>query len=154
MGLGGTLYAFSGIVVPDDYPSIQEAINQANEGDTIFVRNGTYYENVVVNKTVSLVGESVSNTVIDGNGIGDVVQIVEDNVSLSKFTIRNSGSVDFGIHLYVRNYLEDLFSLWMPDEEKKKGKEFEVDVAIKGAMSHPDISVMSELFSFHLKGRE
>jgi pectin methylesterase-like acyl-CoA thioesterase len=45
------------IVVPDDYPTIQEAINAATPGDTIFVRAETYYENVVVNKTVSLIGE-------------------------------------------------------------------------------------------------
>ena len=39
------------IIVPDEYSSIQEAINNANEEDTIFVRAGIYYEHVVVNKT-------------------------------------------------------------------------------------------------------
>jgi len=33
--------------------TIQEAINAANPGDTVYVRNGTYYENIVVNKTVA-----------------------------------------------------------------------------------------------------
>ena len=28
------------ITVPDDYPTIEEAINHANAGDTVFVRNG------------------------------------------------------------------------------------------------------------------
>jgi len=79
------------IIVPEDYPTIQEAINNANEGDTIFVRNGTYYENVVVNKTVSLVGENRETTIIDGGGTGRVVHIVVDNVNITQFTMRNSG---------------------------------------------------------------
>jgi len=80
------------IIVPDDYPTIQEAINNANDGDTIFVRNGTYYEHVVVNKTVSLIGENRETAIIDGNGTGKVVHIVVDNVNITQFTIRNSGS--------------------------------------------------------------
>lgn len=34
------------IVVPDDYPTIQNAIDSADEGDTLYVKNGTYCENV------------------------------------------------------------------------------------------------------------
>jgi parallel beta-helix repeat protein len=80
------------IIVPDDYTTIQEAINNANDGDTIFVRNGTYYEHVVVNKTVSLIGENRETAIIDGNGTGKVVHIVVDNVNITQFTIRNSRS--------------------------------------------------------------
>jgi len=79
------------IVVPDDYLTIQEAINAAYDGDTIFVRNGTYHENVVVNKTVSLIGENKGKTIIDGNGTGTVVDLTSQNVSLSNFTIINAG---------------------------------------------------------------
>ncbi|MCJ7570581.1 MAG: hypothetical protein MUO82_01710, partial [Candidatus Thermoplasmatota archaeon] len=52
--------------------TIQEGINNATAGDTVFVYNGTYYENVVVNKTISLVGEDKNGTIIDGSGGGDV----------------------------------------------------------------------------------
>ena len=55
------------IVVPDQYSTIQAAINHANDGDTISVRAGVYYEHVVVNKTVALVGENKETAVIDGN---------------------------------------------------------------------------------------
>lgn len=54
------------IVVPDDYSTIQLAINIASEGDTILVRSGTYNEHVVVNKTVSLLGSD--GTVINAAG--------------------------------------------------------------------------------------
>lgn len=53
------------ITVPDDFPNIQEAINAADEGDTIFVKRGTYVENPVVNKSVCLIGEDRDATIID-----------------------------------------------------------------------------------------
>jgi parallel beta-helix repeat protein len=81
------------IIVPDDYLTIQEAINGASSGDTIFVRSGIYCEHVVVNKTVSLVGENVSATIVDGGGSGNVFTINRNNVSISSFTIRNSGTI-------------------------------------------------------------
>jgi len=86
-------------IVPDDYPTIQEAINAATEGDTIFVRNGTYYENVVLNKSVSLIGENKVTTIIDGNMNATVVAVTADNVTISQFTIRNGGKRYAGISL-------------------------------------------------------
>ena len=77
------------IWVPDNHKTIQEAINAANSGDTIFVRNGTYYEHVVVDKALSLVGENKHDTIIDGNGAGTVVRVVANNITLSNFTIQN-----------------------------------------------------------------
>ena len=82
------------ITVPGDYPTIQEAINAATLGDTIYVHNGTYQENVVVNKTVSLVGEDRSTTIIDGSNSSTVVYISANDVYVSGFTIRYSG-LDF-----------------------------------------------------------
>jgi parallel beta-helix repeat protein len=73
-----------------DFRTIQEAINVADSGDAIYVRSGTYYENIIVNKSVQLIGECKETTIIDGNYTGDVVLIVADNVTLSGFTIRNS----------------------------------------------------------------
>jgi parallel beta-helix repeat protein len=77
------------IVVPDDYPTIQEAINNANAGDTVFVRNGTYYEHVCVNTTVSIAGQDRTTTTIDGNQTGTVVTVTADNVNISGFTVQN-----------------------------------------------------------------
>jgi len=96
-----------GVECPDaDFTSIQEAINAASDGDTIYVYNGTYYENVVVNKTVSLVGENKATTIIDGWGTGGtLVNVTASKVTFSGFTIQHSGLWynDWGIILFHSN---------------------------------------------------
>ncbi len=77
------------IIVPDDYPTIQGAVNAASDGDIVFVRNGTYYEHVCVNKTVSIVGQDRNTTTIDGNQTGTVVTVTADNVNIGGFTVQN-----------------------------------------------------------------
>ncbi|MCW4016076.1 MAG: right-handed parallel beta-helix repeat-containing protein [Candidatus Bathyarchaeota archaeon] len=86
------------LVVPDDYGSIQEAINNAVDGDTVYVKKGTYHENIVVNKSLSLIGENLDTTIIDGAAApivyGDPseeyrrpITIQCDNVSISGFKL-------------------------------------------------------------------
>jgi len=57
------------IIVPDDYPTITDAIGNATEGDTIFVKKGTYEcpinQTLVIDKTISLIGEDAKNTIIN-----------------------------------------------------------------------------------------
>ena len=77
--------ARSEICVPDDYQTVQEAIDAAISRDTIFVRNGTYREDVEINKSVSLLGEERTATLIDGT-----VLITESKVVLSGFTVQGS----------------------------------------------------------------
>jgi parallel beta-helix repeat protein len=83
------------IHVPTDYGTIQEAINAASPGDTIYVYKNIsypYVENVVVNKSVTLIGENVDSTIIDGNGKGTVIYINASYVNIHGFTIRNTGT--------------------------------------------------------------
>jgi parallel beta-helix repeat protein len=85
------------------YATIQEAIN-ANEtlnGHVIFVDAGTYVEHVVVNKSISLIGADKFNTVIDGNYIGNVMNITASNVKITGFAIQKSGAVYANCGIYL-----------------------------------------------------
>ncbi|MGC9445108.1 MAG: right-handed parallel beta-helix repeat-containing protein [Candidatus Methanospirareceae archaeon] len=78
-----------------DFATIRAAINDADtvHGHTIIVDSGTYYENVIVNKSLTLRGENRDNTTIDGNGSGNVIQLVADNCTIQNFTIQNAGQI-------------------------------------------------------------
>jgi len=77
------------IRVPADYPTIQQAINAAFPGDTIYVYNGTYYELIKITKTLTLIGQDPATTKIDGKGLGLIVNVTADYVMIKNFTIQN-----------------------------------------------------------------
>ena len=81
---------------PADFRTIGAAVKAASDGDTIFVRKGTYYENVIVNKTLMLTGENQYLTIIDGNKIGWVVIIASNNTVFENFTVKNGGAMESG----------------------------------------------------------
>jgi parallel beta-helix repeat protein len=86
---GRVVMAAPGTIVVPSPGSIQKAINAASPGDVIKVTHGTYYENLIVNTSVSIIGEDPANTVIDGDGKGTVVNIIRSNVTVSGFTLQN-----------------------------------------------------------------
>ena len=68
---------------------IQQLVNDASVGDTVFIPNGVYVENVIVNKSINLVGEQRNATVIIGTGEATVL-ITADNCTLMGFTMKTS----------------------------------------------------------------
>jgi parallel beta-helix repeat protein len=85
------------------YAIIQEAVNDAKKGDTVFVFSGTYYENVILNKGIDLIGENRHSTVINGEGMGHVIKITAPYTTISEFTITESGRELFDAGLSVES---------------------------------------------------
>jgi len=88
---GHILYV--GGVNPGNYSKIQDAVNNASNGDTVFVYDDSapYYENIVINVSIHLIGENRSTTSIEG-GKGDyAVSILANGVTVSGFRISNIG---------------------------------------------------------------
>jgi parallel beta-helix repeat protein len=89
-----------------NYTSIQAAINAAQPGDTIIVRDGTYTENVevnVANLTLRSENGSAFTTVLAAVNASDVFLVTANSVTITGFTVRNandSASAACGIHLH------------------------------------------------------
>jgi parallel beta-helix repeat protein len=99
------------IVVPDDYPTITAALVNAEDGDTIFVKKGTYEgpinQTLVISKSLSLIGEEANNTIINLHPSYNVTWILSqffvaydnaiiidaDNFEISNFTIATQGGI-------------------------------------------------------------
>jgi parallel beta-helix repeat protein len=89
---GNTLYV--GGSGEGNYTKIQDAIDNATNGDTVFVYDDSspYYENVVVGKSINLIGEDRNTTIIDAGGSGSVVRLKTNYINVSDFTMQNSGN--------------------------------------------------------------
>lgn len=86
---------------PTHVRTIQEGIDNASSGDIVYVFNGTYAENVVINKSITLIGENKNNTIIVCGGNGNGINVSADNIYITGFMIGNNGSMalGFGIEL-------------------------------------------------------
>jgi len=88
--LGNTWY------VPDNYSTIQAAVDAASPGDTIIVKAGTYTENVKVNKDhLTIKSESGTEVTIvhAANSSDHVFKVTADYVNISEFTVEGAVGV-------------------------------------------------------------
>jgi parallel beta-helix repeat protein len=95
---GMTLYVGGG--GPNNYTSIQDAVDDASGSDTIFVYDDSspYDENVYIDKSIDLIGENKDTTIIDGGfREGPVVWVEDTIVDISGFTIQNGNSYGIAI---------------------------------------------------------
>ncbi len=80
-----------------DFTSIQQAIDNSSNGDTVFVYSGTYNENITINKEIYLTGESSNSTIINKFNVSNLVTVFANNVHISGFNVDNSS--DTGIRV-------------------------------------------------------
>ncbi|MCP8308935.1 MAG: right-handed parallel beta-helix repeat-containing protein [archaeon] len=109
------------IVVPDDYLTIQEAVNHASDGDTIYVRAGTYSESVSVVGFTSLTimaegaGLPTKSVLVNPTPTGSIFgfYVISDGVTIEGFEIADT---NFGIwfegsyNKFSNNYIHDIYS--------------------------------------------
>jgi len=86
---GNTLYV--GGNGPGNYTTIQDAIDDSNNGDTIYVYSGTYSENIELDKRLNLIGEDKTTTIIDGSQQGCTINLSSENTLIDSFTIIGGG---------------------------------------------------------------
>ncbi len=98
------------ILVPDEYASIQTAIDNSNRGDIIRVAEGTYAENIVLGDYRSLIGgydatftyrdPDAHPVVIDAGGSDHGIYVEnEERIVIDGVTVTNSGVGHSGIYL-------------------------------------------------------
>ena len=100
---------------PGNYTRIQDAINAASDGDTVFVYHGTYTKNdpydqviVTVNKRIRLIGEDKNTTILKGSGKYKVMIVSADGVVISGFTVQGSGAGTYpGTGIFI-DYCRDV----------------------------------------------
>jgi len=118
---GKTLYV--GGSGPGNYTKIQDAIDNASNGDTIYVYDDSspYYESFQINKSINLIGEDRNTTILnDDNSSEYIIYIDSNNVSIREFTIQNK-STKYAIQIYFSEFCtisdNNLFNncecLWM-----------------------------------------
>jgi parallel beta-helix repeat protein len=99
ISLGNILYVDGG--GSGDYTKIQDAIDNASNGDIIRVFDGIYYEHLVIDVSVDMIGNSSTTTIVDGSGYDmTIFNISSEGVKIINFLIKNS-SMPFGVGILI-----------------------------------------------------
>ncbi|MDG6228673.1 MAG: NosD domain-containing protein [Candidatus Thermoplasmatota archaeon] len=74
------------------FQNIAEGIQASDAGDMVFVNSGTYAENIIIDRAISLIGEENDRPIIDGKINRDVILVTSSNVQIQGFCITQDDS--------------------------------------------------------------
>jgi parallel beta-helix repeat protein len=114
---GNTLYV--GGSGPGNYSDIQSAINNANVGDTVFVYSGVYPADLIVNKSINLIGENKENTIIEMGKNG--IFIYADSVKVTGFNIQKCGGFWHRCGIYTNSNHNKIYNNIISQNEVLNG---------------------------------
>ena len=142
----------STIHVPEDYSSIQEAIDSAINATTILIAPGKYFENIrIQNKNIVLASKSDGqlDTIIDGNQKDSVVYIYNDfnyKVQISGISIVNGKSKNFGGGIYCSNGKVIIDNVTISDNIASLGAGIYIESDSESIISN---SIIKNNYSYH-----
>jgi len=95
------------------FKTIMEGIENSSDGDTVFVYNGTYYEKITINKSISLIGENKYYTIIDGSKILEVelikgLAVYASYAEVNGFTIQNFNDTGISVTSHHNNVSDNV----------------------------------------------
>ncbi|UCH88105.1 MAG: right-handed parallel beta-helix repeat-containing protein [Thermoplasmata archaeon] len=90
VGIASAEVLYVGAAVPESYATIQSAIDDAEPGDTVFVYPGNYNENIIINKSINLVGQNKDTTIINGTSYANLITVTADWVNISSLKFVNT----------------------------------------------------------------
>jgi len=101
----------------DHFDNIQDGVDAVNTSGTVTIYRGSYFQNVIIERSMTLNGENEKATVVDGNTAGSVFSIYDCTVSISGLKIQNSGSDVKHAGIYVENSKVILTTLIVQDNQ-------------------------------------
>ena len=150
-----------------DYTQIQDAIDNADDGNIIYVQNGTYFETLVINKSISLIGASPDKTIIYFNGsnndknniilinadkcaikgfkminINVSLDLIGINVNSSNNIISNNSILNFKQGIYLKEDTSNNIISWNNISNDRYG--IVLDYSYKNTLTKNNISFSSE----------
>jgi len=102
----------------DHFDNIQDGVDAVNTSGTVNIYRGVYYENVIIERSMTLIGENEKTTIVDGNSIGSVLSIYNSILSISGLKVQNSGSELNNAGIFVESSEVILKSLIIQDNQQ------------------------------------
>jgi parallel beta-helix repeat protein len=136
LSFSATFYVGEG----ETYTTIQSAVDAANDGDEVIVKDGEYIENIGVNKTVSICSESgyTATTVVAKNSSDNIFYVTADKVRIEGFSLYGvTASYNYGaIHLYYANQCIIANNLCGVNKNQKNNKAIYLEYSHKNSINN------------------